>query len=113
MTTFRYHEKGRASDAVANLDHATYRLLVWYYGFQGTGAVVLSGFINGLRLQKTQPADARIVFVGAGSSACGVAEMIATYLEGASGVSREAARAQIYMIDSHGLVRSPIQMVAW
>lgn len=67
--------------------------------------MVLSGFINGLRLQKTEPADARVVFVGAGSSACGVAEMIAAYLEG-FGTSREAARAQIYMIDSRGLVRS-------
>jgi hypothetical protein len=48
---------------------------------QGTGAVVSSGFVNGMKLQKTDLADARVVFYGAGSSAVGVAEMIATYME--------------------------------
>ena len=48
---------------------------------QGTGAVVTSGCVNGMKLQKTDLADARVVFYGAGSSAVGVAEMIATYME--------------------------------
>ena len=47
---------------------------------QGTGAVVTSGFINGLKYQRTRREDARIVFYGAGSSAVGVADQIAFYV---------------------------------
>ena len=43
-------------------------------------------FINGLKAMKAEVKDARVVFYGAGSSAVGVAQMIATLLqtEGAS-----------------------------
>jgi malic enzyme len=57
--------------------------------------VVTSGFVNGMKLQKTDLADARVVFYGAGSSAVGVAEMIATYMEQVQGVRRGAAKLEL------------------
>lgn len=56
-------------------------MLAPFCGLQGTGAVVTSGFVNGMKYQKTDLKDARIVFYGAGSSAVGVADSIATYMQ--------------------------------
>lgn len=58
---------------------------------QGTGAVVTAGFINGLKAQGITSRDARVVFYGAGSSAVGVAHMIASYMITVGGLSREEA----------------------
>lgn len=49
-------------------------------------------FINGLKAMKAEVKDARVVFYGAGSSAVGVAQMIATLLETEGGLSEEEAR---------------------
>lgn len=57
---------------------------------QGTGAVVTAGFINGLKAQGITNRDARVVFYGAGSSAVGVAHMIAAYMM-MDGLSKEEA----------------------
>src|SRR6266404_8958364 len=43
---------------------------------QGTGAVVLSGFLNAARLSGTPREGHRIVFYGAGSAGIGVAKML-------------------------------------
>lgn len=59
---------------------------------QGTGAVVTTGFINGMKAQQTNLKEARIVFFGAGSSAVGVAKSIASYIELKGGASAEHAR---------------------
>lgn len=73
---------------------------------QGTGAVVCAGFLNGVRAQGTPPAEARVVFYGAGSSAVGVAETIAAAVaDDAKGkITIEQARAAIFMVDSKGLI---------
>ncbi|PRW33894.1 NADP-dependent malate dehydrogenase [Chlorella sorokiniana] len=80
------------------------KLLCFNDDIQGTGAVVTSGFINGMKYQKTPLSEARIVFYGAGSSAVGVAEMIATYMQQKAGISWGEARKRIYMVDSKGLI---------
>lgn len=73
---------------------------------QGTGSVVLSGFINGMRAQKTSLADAKVVFFGAGSSAVGVSQMIATLISMETGKTFDEAKKAIYQIDTKGLVTS-------
>lgn len=82
------------------------RLLCYNDDIQGTGAVVTAGVINGLRLQNTEPGKLRLVMFGAGSSAVGVAEAIAAYLEEKTSMSRKCARQAIYLVDSKGLVTS-------
>lgn len=54
-------------------------------------SLVLCRVINGLKAQKTPMKDARIVFYGAGSSAVGVATMIASLLQTEAGLSPEDA----------------------
>ncbi|EFN55561.1 hypothetical protein CHLNCDRAFT_35453 [Chlorella variabilis] len=80
------------------------KLLCFNDDIQGTGAVVTSGFVNGMKFQKTELQDARVVFYGAGSSAVGVADSIATFMEHKAGISWEEARKRIYMVDSKGLI---------
>ncbi|CDS02738.1 hypothetical protein LRAMOSA00142 [Lichtheimia ramosa] len=75
---------------------------------QGTGSVILAGFMNAVRLAKEKagvdPKDHRIVFFGAGSSAIGVAKQILSYFMREHGLSEDEAKKIFYLVDSKGLV---------
>ena len=43
---------------------------------QGTGAVILGGFVSAVKATKIAPADQRAVFLGAGSAGVGVAKQL-------------------------------------
>src|SRR6266478_5169868 len=90
-------------DAVALL--ARYRNKVSCYNddIQGTAGVTLAGLINALKITGSQLKDQRILFLGAGSAAIGRADLIVSAL-GQQGVAAEAARQQIRMFDTQGLV---------
>jgi malate dehydrogenase (oxaloacetate-decarboxylating)(NADP+) len=90
-------------DAVALL--ARYRNKVSCYNddIQGTAGVTLAGLINALKITGGQLKDQRILFVGAGSAATGLAGLIVSAL-GQQGISQEVARRQIRMFDSQGLI---------
>jgi malate dehydrogenase (oxaloacetate-decarboxylating)(NADP+) len=90
-------------DAVALL--ARYRNKVSCYNddIQGTAGVTLAGLINALKITGGQLKDQRILFLGAGSAAIGLADLIVSAL-GQEGVSPEVARQQIRLFDSQGLV---------
>eukprot|EP00884_Botryococcus_braunii_P013926 jgi/Botrbrau1/22534/Bobra.114_2s0058.1 len=90
--------------AFAILDHLRDKLLCFNDDIQGTGAIVTTGFINGMKAQGTPLEDARIVFFGAGSSAVGVALTIASLLVKECGVTKEEALKALYMVDTKGLV---------
>lgn len=94
------------SQAVAILDRFRDKYLCFNDDIQGTGAVVLAGLLNGLRVQGTPISEARIVMFGAGSSAVGVALMIIRALELYGNLSREEAFRRIYMVDSKGVLTS-------
>ena len=53
----------------------------------------LCRFINGLKAQGTAVKDAKVLFYGAGSSAVGVANMIASLIEKEGGLSEKEAKA--------------------
>uniref|UniRef100_A0A7S1SX40 Malic enzyme n=1 Tax=Tetraselmis chuii TaxID=63592 RepID=A0A7S1SX40_9CHLO len=91
--------------AFAILERMRERVLCFNDDIQGTGAVVLSGFVNGMKAQGTDMRDVRVVFYGAGSSAAGVAAMIASLIK-TYGVSEQEAYQAIYMVDSKGLITS-------
>jgi malate dehydrogenase (oxaloacetate-decarboxylating)(NADP+) len=71
---------------------------------QGTGAVILAGFIEAVKISGISPKDHRIVFHGAGSAAVGVAKMIALWIAKVSNIPEEAAKKQIWLVDTKGLV---------
>lgn len=61
-------EDFQTEQAFRILEEMRQEVLCFNDDIQGTGAVVLSGFINGMKAQGTDLKDARVVFYGAGSS---------------------------------------------
>jgi len=86
------------------LDRYREQYLCFNDDIQGTGAVVLSGFINSLRLAKLDSKDMRLVFYGAGSAGIGVANIIVQWISIQSGRSQEDIRKQFWFVDSRGLI---------
>jgi malate dehydrogenase (oxaloacetate-decarboxylating)(NADP+) len=70
---------------------------------QGTAGVVLSGLYSSLRLTGGKLTDKRFLFLGAGEAGVGICNLIVQALM-AEGMSEAAARAQCWLVDSHGLV---------
>ncbi|KAH8091663.1 malic enzyme [Cristinia sonorae] len=74
---------------------------------QGTGAVVLSGFLNAAKLSSAASgrplSDHKILFLGAGSAGVGVAMQLTSFFK-MQGLSEEEARRRIYLVDSQGLI---------
>ncbi|KAG6814269.1 hypothetical protein H0H92_015384 [Tricholoma furcatifolium] len=74
---------------------------------QGTGAVILSGFMNAAKLSSAASGrpltDHRILFFGAGSAGIGVAKQLMSFFK-LLGMSEEEARGRIYTVDSKGLI---------
>lgn len=70
---------------------------------QGTASVTVGTLMCATGAINTQLKDLNVVFVGAGSAGCGIAEQIIQQMT-AEGVSPEQARSQIFMVDRYGLV---------
>jgi len=70
---------------------------------QGTAAVTLGTLLAACRVSKKPLSEHRIAFVGAGSAGCGIAEMLIRKMV-EEGLSDEAARRQVFMVDRHGLI---------
>ncbi|TDL22703.1 hypothetical protein BD410DRAFT_787980 [Rickenella mellea] len=74
---------------------------------QGTGAVVLSGFLNAAQLASAESGrplrEHRILFLGAGSAGVGVAQQLMSFFT-LQGLSAEEARRQVWFVDSQGLI---------
>ena len=91
-------------DAIALL--ARYRNKVSCYNddIQGTAGVTLAGLINALKITGGNLKDQRILFLGAGSAAIGLADLIVSAVVEKDKIPAEKAREQIRMFDTHGLV---------
>ncbi|MDO6427455.1 NAD-dependent malic enzyme [Thalassotalea sp. 1_MG-2023] len=70
---------------------------------QGTASVTVGTLLAACRIKGGQLSKQKVVFVGAGSAGCGIAEQIIAQMI-SEGASPEQARSQVYMIDRHGLV---------
>jgi malate dehydrogenase (oxaloacetate-decarboxylating)(NADP+) len=70
---------------------------------QGTGSVTLAGLIAALKVTGGKLRDQRILFLGAGSAAIGLAGLIASAMV-QEGLSLEEAQARISMFDVNGLL---------
>ncbi|EAN92558.1 putative malic enzyme [Trypanosoma cruzi] len=71
---------------------------------QGTGAVIAAGFLNAMHVSGVPVNEQRVVFLGAGSAATGVAEIIAELAALELETSVEKVRNSVYLVDSKGLV---------
>src|SRR5690606_22700816 len=70
---------------------------------QGTAAVTLGTLLAACRRKGEKLRDQKIVFVGAGSAGCGVAELLISAMI-AQGLDETEARARIFMVDRFGLL---------
>ncbi|KAM3556107.1 hypothetical protein MY1884_005246 [Beauveria asiatica] len=70
---------------------------------QGTGAVVLGGYIGAVNLSGVPLEDQRLVFMGAGSAGVGVAKQLVEYYT-KRGLSQSEARDRFWLVDTKGLV---------
>lgn len=70
---------------------------------QGTAAVTVGTLLAACRKKGKKLSEQKVVFVGAGSAGCGIAEQIVMQMK-AEGLSDEQARAQVFMIDRFGLL---------
>jgi len=70
---------------------------------QGTAAVTVGTLMAACRCKGERLSDQRVVFVGAGSAGCGIAEQIIRQMC-SEGISEPQARSQIYMVDRLGLL---------
>ena len=89
---YRFLEKYRNSYCMFNDD------------IQGTAAVALAGVLTSLRVTGTKLEDNRILFVGAGQAACGIADLMALAISRKANISFEDACKRIYMVDVDGLL---------
>lgn len=70
---------------------------------QGTAAVTVGTLIAASRAAGSQLSEQNIVFLGAGSAGCGIAEQIIAQIQ-REGLSEEAARQRVFMVDRFGLL---------
>ncbi|MFD1802421.1 NAD-dependent malic enzyme [Mixta tenebrionis] len=70
---------------------------------QGTAAVTLGTLIAASRAAGSRLRDRKVVFLGAGSAGCGIAEQIIAQMK-SEGLSDEEARAKVFMVDRFGLL---------
>ncbi|PSR94352.1 hypothetical protein BD289DRAFT_451421 [Coniella lustricola] len=70
---------------------------------QGTGSVVLAGYIGAVNLSAVPLEEQRLVFMGAGSAGVGVAKQLVEYYT-RRGLTEQEARDKFWLVDTKGLV---------
>ena len=72
---------------------------------QGTAVVTVGTLLSACRIKNVRLSEQKVVFAGAGSAGCGIAEQIVMQMC-SEGISELQARSQVFMIDRHGLLIS-------
>ena len=98
-----HFEDWTGADAIALLERYRDKVSCYNDDIQGTAGVTLAGLINALKITGGQLKDQRILFLGSGSAAIGLAGLIVSAL-GQEGKAPEAALQQIRLFDTKGLV---------
>ena len=92
-------------DAVRLLARYRNRVCCYNCDIQGTAGVALGGLFNALRITGGKLRDQRILLLGAGSAAIGIADLIASAMT-LEGPTLNQARRRISLFDINGIVES-------
>jgi len=96
-------EDFQTDNAIALLTRYRDRMAFFNDDIQGTAAVTLAGILGALRISGGTLEQQKVLFVGAGSANIGIADLVATAMA-ETGMGIEAARKQLWLMDSKGLI---------
>jgi malate dehydrogenase (oxaloacetate-decarboxylating)(NADP+) len=100
-------------NAVPILERFRDRICTYNDDIQGTAAVALAGMFGALRISGQKLTDQRFLFLGGGSAATGIAELISEAMA-LEGLNITAARARNSLFDINGLmVKSRTDLAAF
>ena len=86
------------------------RICTYNDDIQGTASVALAGIYAALRISGRKLTDQRFLFLGAGSAATGIAELISQAMT-MDGLTLEQARSRNNLFDINGLLTSSSRMM--
>jgi malate dehydrogenase (oxaloacetate-decarboxylating)(NADP+) len=92
-------------DAVHLLQRYRDKYCVYNDDVQGTAGIVLAGMINAAKIKGTKLGDERILFLGAGSAAIGLAGLLCSAMV-KEGLTLEQAQARVSKFDINGLLEA-------
>jgi malate dehydrogenase (oxaloacetate-decarboxylating)(NADP+) len=98
-----HFEDWTGSDAVHMLQRYREKYCVYNDDVQGTAGITLAGMINAAKLKGTKLRDEKYLFLGAGSAAIGLADLICSAMV-QQGMKLEDARSRVYLFDLNGLL---------
>ncbi|WP_278367064.1 NAD-dependent malic enzyme [Acetobacter orientalis] len=100
-----HFEDWKGTDALRYLAHYKDQIRCYNDDIQGTAAVTLAGLISALKIKGESLKEQRILFLGAGSSGLGTADMLVSAFK-LEGLSEEDAIARIMLMDVNGLLET-------
>jgi malate dehydrogenase (oxaloacetate-decarboxylating)(NADP+) len=100
-----HFEDWKGVDAIRVFDRYREKVLCFNDDIQGTASIVIAGLTTALQINETLLKDQRVLFLGAGSAALGIAKMTVEAMQ-SKGLPLDEARARISMFDINGLLTS-------
>lgn len=85
------------------LNRYRHEVLCFNDDIQGTAAVALAGLYAACQVSKQNFADLKVMFLGAGSAATGIADLLVAALV-QQGLTQQEALQRIWFVDVHGLL---------